>query len=168
MIKAKIIKRMILSLMVCMFISASSLFAILGLEQLFQGIKAPLPKGTNVVFIVIDTLRADHLGVYGYSRNTSPNIDQFAKDAIVFKNAIAQSSWTPPTVASLLTGLYPKNHGVQGMRSKLAADRPFLPEILKKHGYQTYGFVANRMAGENFAFNRGYDHFETLGQSRLG
>ena len=71
----------------------------------------------NVILISIDTLRSDHLGVYGYERNTSPNIDEFAKNAIVFENAYAQAPWTLPSHMSMLTGLYTSRHGVINKRS---------------------------------------------------
>ena len=76
----------------------------------------------NVIIYLIDTLRADRLGVYGHDRPTSPNIDAFAQDAIVFDNAQAQSSWTKPTVASMITGQLPQAHGVQNREDYLAPD----------------------------------------------
>ena len=72
-----------------------------------------LPKATNspnVLIIIVDTLRADHLSPYGYTRDTSPYLNQLAKQGVVFENAIAPSSWTLPSHASMLTGLYPAQH----------------------------------------------------------
>lgn len=69
-------------------------------------------KSPNIVLITIDTLRADHLSCYGYARKTSPNIDKIAQKGVTFKNAIAPSSWTAPSVASLCTSLYPISHGI--------------------------------------------------------
>ena len=66
----------------------------------------------NIVLITIDALRADHLSCYGYERNTSPNIDKVAEKGILFKNVIAPSSWTAPSMVSLFTSTYPINHGV--------------------------------------------------------
>ena len=66
----------------------------------------------NVVLVTIDTLRADHLGCYGYDRDTSPNLDRLAADGVRFANAVSVSSWTLPAHASILTGLYPAEHGV--------------------------------------------------------
>jgi len=68
---------------------------------------------SNIVLITIDTLRADHLSCYGYERNTSPNIDKIAKEGTRFTNAIATSSWTSPSMASIMTSLYPISHGVR-------------------------------------------------------
>ena len=78
---------------------------------LINGCTSPkTPKNDfNIVLITIDTLRADHLGCYGYHRNTSPNIDKVAERGIIFKNAIAPSSWTAPSMASIMTSLYPKS-----------------------------------------------------------
>ena len=66
----------------------------------------------NIVLITVDTLRADHLSCYGYDRNTSPAIDKIAEKGIIFNNALAPSSWTAPSMVSLLTSVYPINHGV--------------------------------------------------------
>ena len=66
----------------------------------------------NVLFIVIDCLRTDHVGTYGYERPTTPNLDALALEATVFEHAYAQSYWTRPSVVSYLTGLYPSEHGL--------------------------------------------------------
>jgi len=118
-----------------------------------------IPPGTNVFLIVVDTLRADHLGCYGYSRNTSPHLDALAKESILFKNATAQSTWTKPSVTSMLTGLYPKNHHMNGLKSKLGTHIRLLPQILHENQYTTYSFASNLFVGKTFGLNRGYDHF---------
>jgi len=64
-------------------------------------------KNSNVILIIVDTLRADHLSCYGYKRNTSPNLDNFSSDSIRFKNAISPSSWTTPAIGSVFTSTYP-------------------------------------------------------------
>ena len=69
-------------------------------------------QGYNVILIGIDTLRADHLGIYGYERNTSPTIDQFAKESVVFGNCFSQAPLTSPSFMSMMTSLYPTYHGV--------------------------------------------------------
>ena len=80
---------------------------------LIDDLKAEVSKDDfNIVLITIDALRADHLSCYGYGRKTSPNIDDIAKKGITFKNAIAPSSWTAPSMVSLFTSTYPINHGV--------------------------------------------------------
>ena len=67
-------------------------------------------KKVNIILISIDCLRADHLSCYGYSKNTTPNIDNLAQHGIVFKNAYSSAPWTTPAVASLFTSLYPNTH----------------------------------------------------------
>lgn len=115
----------------------------------------------NVILILIDTLRADHLGCYGYGRNTSPVIDSLAQSGIRFSNMLAQASWTRPGTASILTGLYPKNHCAINQKDTLAEEIRLLPEILQQHGYTCYGFVPNGNAGEHVGFNQGYKIFSS-------
>jgi arylsulfatase A-like enzyme len=117
------------------------------------------PASPNVLVVVVDTLRADHLPLYGYRRSTSPNLDALAKRGVVFDNDIAPSSWTLPSHASMLTGRYPHDHGVDH-EVRLGAQYPTLPEVLEQHGYRTGGFSANlfyftRRAG----LGRGFVHF---------
>lgn len=127
----------------------------------------------NIVLITIDTLRADHLSCYGYERDTTPNIDNIAEKGMIFKNAIAPSSWTAPSMASLLTSTYPINHGViHGIgyekdktihRQEVFSDElTTLAEILKNHGYTTFGIASNLHLSEKFGFARGFDFFQCL------
>lgn len=101
------------------------------------------PKHTNVILISIDTLRPDHLNVYGYSRSTSPNIDSVAKEGIIFENAIAQSNWTIPSHMSLLTSLYASVHKGDA-ETKLDSSWITLTEVLNDNEYSTAGFIAGR------------------------
>jgi hypothetical protein len=117
------------------------------------------PDGPNVVLVLIDTLRADHLGLYGYDKPTSPNLDRLAAHSVVFERAIAQASWTKPSVASLLTGLYVHNHGVIRSRDALGGDLPYMAEELRRHGYRTAGFSGNPWITPEFRFDRGFDSF---------
>ena len=94
------------------------LLAILNMA-LFADSKINIPKGPNVILIVIDALRPDHLGCYGYQRDTSPNIDKLAKEGIIFKNAYANAPWTKPSVATIFTSLYPNLHGAINANSVL-------------------------------------------------
>jgi len=125
----------------------------------------------NIVLITIDTLRADHLPCYGYMRNTSPTIEKIAKTGIIFKNVIAPSSWTAPSMASLFTSVYPINHGVihgfvkddQVYKQEVFSDElTTLAEILKTQGYTTFGVASNHHLSERFGFARGFDHFKYL------
>jgi len=105
------------------------------------------PNAPNVIVIVVDTLRADHLSPYGYERPTSPNLAEIAKGGVLFENAIAPSSWTLPSHASLLTGRYSYEHGATDVKSPpgrtLDERYPTLAEIFVQHGYRTGAFSAN-------------------------
>src|SRR4029078_10122977 len=101
------------------------------------------PKPRNVILYLVDTLRADHLGCYGYPRPVSPHVDAFARQAVTFRHTVAQSSWTRPTTTTILTGLLPRTHGVNGRRDKLSEQALTLAEMLQARGYQTAGFVTN-------------------------
>ena len=119
-------------------------------------------KLPHILIFLVDTLRADHLGCYGHDRPTSPNIDRFAADAVLFEHPVAQSSWTRPATASILTGLYPHNHGARTRNQKLGADIPYLPEALQSLGYRTLGVSTNGNVGRHFGFRRGFSHFRSL------
>ncbi len=108
--------------------------------------KAILPGAyadSNVVIVSIDTLRADHLGVYGYSRDTSPRLDQLAKEAIVFERARAPRGLTWPSLVSLFTSLYPKSSNVRRNGDLLPDDVPTLASVLEARGYATAAFLGN-------------------------
>jgi arylsulfatase A-like enzyme len=114
----------------------------------------------NVVLLVIDTLRADHLSSYGYTRATSPAIDRLARDGVLFENAFATSSWTPVSHASIFTGRYGFEHGVE-WNSTLGPDLPTLAERLKSEGYRTAAFSGNRSwVTKSMGFDRGFIRFE--------
>ena len=116
----------------------------------------------NVILYIVDTLRADRLGSYGYQKPTSPGLDSLVAEAILFESARAQSSWTRPSVASILTGLLPWTHRVNGLEDRLSEDIPSLPEILKHGGFTTGAVVSNPNISETFGFARGFDHFESI------
>lgn len=116
----------------------------------------------HILIYVVDTLRADHLSCYGYSRQTSPELDQFAEESAVYTSAYANSPWTRPSGASILTGLYPKNHKTTGRFGKLAKNLSTLPEILTENGYETAAFIGNGNMSQVFGFGRGFETFEEL------
>ena len=115
----------------------------------------------NIVLYVVDTVRADRLGVYGHDRPTSPRLDTFAESALVFENAYAQSSWTRPAVASLFTGLLPPAHGAVGRRSVLPEEASTLAEILAANGYEGMGLVRNPNVSRTFGFSQGFTRFRS-------
>jgi arylsulfatase A-like enzyme len=104
---------------------------------------APPPSGApNIVFITLDTVRADHVSAYGYSRPTTPNLDRFARGGVLFENAIAPVSWTLASHASMFTGLLPQQHGAN-WAVPLASSPWTLAEILQSRGYETAAFIGN-------------------------
>ncbi|HEV2494793.1 MAG TPA: sulfatase [Terriglobia bacterium] len=111
----------------------------------------------NIVLIMLDTVRADHLSCYGYSRPTSPNLDQLAHQGVLFEDAIAPTSWTLPSLASVLTGLLPHQHGADWTEA-MSAQPMTLAEILKQQGYETAAFNANASFGlAGWGLDRGFD-----------
>ncbi len=116
----------------------------------------------NVVLISIDTVRADHLGCYGYDVETSPNMDRLAEEAVLFTEALSQSSWTLPSHMSIMTSQYPSVHGVGPARRALAASTPTLAEVLSKSGFETAGFVSWVFLGSQWGFAQGFDTFREL------
>ncbi len=119
----------------------------------------------DIIVYLIDTLRADRLGTYGYDRPISPRIDQFAAGATVFTRAQAQSSWTRTAVTSLFTGMLPQAHGVNRRDEALAPQITTLAEALKEQGYETVGFITNGNVDAAFGLDQGFDHYQYLRES---
>ena len=119
-------------------------------------------KGPNVVLIIADTLRADHLGAYGSRDVATPAIDSLAADGVVFDKAFAQSSWTRPSIATILTGLYPGSHSVMHKTDLLPGDVVTVAEAMKQGGYRTSGFVTNINVAPSFNFQQGFDEYQYL------
>jgi len=113
-----------------------------------------------VLLISVDTLRPDHLGYAGYSRPTSPVIDALAGTGTVFTNAYSQSGWTLPSMATILTGRYPKDHQATDFHYTLRKDLPTLAGILKEHGYDTRGYVSHVLLSPTYGMDRGFTHFD--------
>jgi hypothetical protein len=151
---------------------------------------APQSEATraNVLLITLDTTRADHLGCYGYMRETSPNIDRLARQSRVYTRAYATSSWTLPTHASLLTGKFPTSHGARwdaegaliltdaiagpnawkNLRARgIAADEVTLGTVLQAEGYATAGFVAGPWMNRVFGLDAGFEHYDDSGIDRM-
>ena len=114
----------------------------------------------NLIIISLDTLRADHLGVYGYERNTSPNIDRFAENAIVYEQCISPSSWTTPAHASLLSGLNPAVHGAGGHdKLKLRNRVVTLAELAHQKGYLTVALTDGGAVAGNTGMAQGFGRY---------
>lgn len=124
----------------------------------------------NVVVILVDALRADRLGVYGYGRDTSPRIDALASESIVFGNVYAQSPWTKPSIPTLFTSLYPVQHGVYEGEAHVGGGRlesdvlddsfTTLAEVFASAGYETLGLVNNAHLEPEGGFAQGFDRYE--------
>lgn len=114
----------------------------------------------NIVLVSLDTLRADHLGVYGYARPTSPAIDRLAAESHVFDWAISQAPYTLPSHMSLLTSLYPSVHGVLGREDALPGERITLAEYLLARGYRTAAITDAGFVRAHFGFGQGFQRFD--------
>jgi arylsulfatase A-like enzyme len=141
---------------------------------------APAPEpvsleGANVVLIVIDTLRVDHLGCFGYSKPTSPVLDALCERSVVFENAVSVASQTVPSVLSLWTGVYPREHGNQyyteqrsfrvpreDVAPRVPEDLPLLAERMRARGYRTGAVVGNPWLKPEYGFARGFESYRYL------
>ena len=129
---------------------------------------AAAPGSPNVLILVVDDLRADHVSAYGYARPTSPFIDHLANQGALFENAFATTSWSLPSHASIVTGRYPYEHGASDIRASWSSltQPPFngytsIGQALARRGYRTGAFSANRVYfTHDSGFDRGFVHFE--------
>ena len=113
---------------------------------------------TNVILISIDSLRADHLGTYGYTRATSPNIDALAEKSLVFENAVSTTSWTLPAHISMLTSRFSEAHGVTAAGDSLADSAITLSEVFQENGYATAAVVSGPFLNRRFGFSQGIQY----------
>lgn len=120
-------------------------------------------KDPLVILYLVDTLRADHTTPYGYHRNTTPELGKFAKDAVLFETAIAHSSWTKPSVASMMTSRLPSRHRAVQLRDPLDAGQVTLAEMLDAKGFATGAVIANSVVyAADSNFHQGFDVFVGL------
>jgi arylsulfatase A-like enzyme len=124
-------------------------------------------KPHPVIIIDIDTLRADHLGCYGYHRDTSPAIDAFAAQAVVFEHAFSQAPNTPPSQTSILTGLYPSTHGMIFDEDKVPDAIVTLAEALSEQDFITAGFHDGGYMSQDFNIGQGFQTYESFGGKGL-
>jgi len=134
--------------------------------------------GPNIILIVLDTVRADHLSIYGYPEATTPRLSRFAGDATLYTQSIAASDMTLSTHASIFTGLYPSRHGARLVPDHnwglpLAGGIPTMAEVLARNGYTTMAAIANYgYLSQPFGLARGFQYYDTraavpfLGQTR--
>jgi arylsulfatase A-like enzyme/uncharacterized membrane protein YbhN (UPF0104 family) len=131
----------------------------------------PIPAGLadrpNVILVMVDTLRADHLSCYDASAPRTPAICSLAGPGGTIFDGFSHASWTKPSAASLLTSLLPSSHGVMSKPSALSQDTVMIAEVLKEHGYATGGIASNINLAPSFGFDQGYDEYHYLGPDYL-
>lgn len=133
----------------------------IGILQIFRSSSNISCKDCNVIFVSLDTLSANHLPCYGYHRNTAPNLCSFADNNILFKNTYSNGTWTLPSTASMLTGLYPETHGINGYSDILSNNIKTIPQILQENGY--YSIFLSAHTDETIpiknVYNRGINEY---------
>lgn len=126
-----------------------------------QNLSTPSFTHPSVLLITLDTVRADHLGCYGYSRIETPTIDRLAAEGVRFSNAYAQAPITLPSHAVILTGTYPMYNGLRDFTSpSLRGDIPTLADILRRNGYRTAAFVSSFVLNSMWGLNRGFEVYD--------
>ncbi len=124
-------------------------------------------RDLNLLFVLIDTLRADRLSSYGYERETSPNLDALAATGLRFAQQMSQSSWTKCSMASLWTALYPVRTGVLRSPQAIPEQARMPAEILRDAGYRTFGIWRNGWVGPRFGFAQGFELYQSPPPSRM-
>jgi len=146
-----------------MFNRVENIFIILVFTLVAQA-KHPVPeikRPPNVILIAVDTLRSDHLGCYGYLRNTSPNIDAFADQGVLFEKCYSPATWTLPAFMSVFTGLMPLVHNCNySTMPSLLSSIPTLPEQFKSRGYYCAAVVSSPAISGKYGFSRGFDSYD--------
>ena len=130
--------------------------------SLFVDAKLNAPKGPNVLFLVIDTLRADHLGCYGHNRDTSPYIDDLAEHSTMFEHAISSAPWTAPSISSMFTAQYPAVLGFkdENLTVKLRHYFVTLAEVFRENNYKTKGLISHTLLSSRLGFAQGFDSYD--------
>ncbi|MCA9509895.1 MAG: sulfatase-like hydrolase/transferase [Myxococcales bacterium] len=131
------------------------------------GVPAHLAERPNLVLVMVDTLRADHLDCYGASDVATPHLCAVARDGGTIFNAFSHASWTKPSTASLVTSLLPSTHNGMSKPSRLSDDIVFVSEVLQEHGYATGGIVSNINLAPSFGFDQGFDEYRYLAPDYL-
>jgi arylsulfatase A-like enzyme len=136
--------------------------------------RSPEPdRRPSILFLLVDTLRADYLGSYGFGGDISPGLDRLAAESLRFENAFSQAPWTKPSIATLFTSLYPEVHGLTnheglfwgrgrpGMKTGVLPDEAVtLAELLREGGYRTAAFMTNPMLAPDYGFDQGFEAYE--------
>ena len=137
-------------------------WVVLGMMALLSSCWSAPPEPLNIVVVVVDTLRADRLGAYGNGSGLTPFLDELAARGTVFTNAYAASSWTLPSVASLLTSRFPSQHHVTTFDAALSDEELTLPETLAAAGYRAGGVTANFLLRQAGGFAQGFEAWQAL------
>ena len=147
-------------------LAATAALACLSLASCSKPAPDSLCPGCNVVLVSLDTVRADHLGAYGYQRPTSPAFDRLAGRSLLFEDAISQAAWTLPAHGSMMSGLYPDELGVTHYPAlrRLPDVNETLAERFSLAGYATAGFVGGGFVSKHFGFDRGFDSYVSDGR----
>jgi arylsulfatase A-like enzyme len=125
-------------------------------------------KLPNIILIVMDTVGAKHMSLYGYPRRTTPNLERIAADCTVYTRCYAPSCWTMPSHASMFTGLYPSQHGCFEGKLMLHENVWHLATVLKMLGYRTLGISSNDLISEESGLSRDFDYFKNFGNGFYG
>jgi arylsulfatase A-like enzyme len=133
-------------------------------SAIYKSTSVDLP---NILIIVMDTVRQDHLSCYGYPRETTPTLVNLAKESKVYYNAYSTSSWTNPAHASLFTGLYPITHKTTQKSWQMSHNLTSLAEVLRNKGFETFGIVENPMLGKHNNFNQGFSRYYSTWRKKM-
>jgi len=143
-----------------------SIILLLAFALFTQGCNDAPCEGDNILLVVVDTLRADHLGPYGYRKRATPFISSFAREGAVFENAFSQASFTMASMGTMLTSTYPHHHGAGKHPSILGAENKTLQESLMDKGYRTAAMVSNPLLGPDSGFEQGFDQYFFLKEKK--
>ena len=133
-----------------------------------SGRPMPPDNSPNILFIVLDTVRADRLSLYGYERPTTPNLKRLSQRGVRFDNARATAPWTLASHASMFTGHWPHEVGAGSWMTPLRGNLPTLAEYVGAHGYATAGFIANVVyCSQESGLARGFTHYEDYEMENL-
>lgn len=126
--------------------------------------KSNMSNQPNILLIILDTMRPDHLGCYGYSKQTSPHIDKVASEGVIFKNTFSTSPWTLPSHGSIMTGTYVSRHCIDKGSETIDKSLLTLAEYLNRNDYQTVGLSSNIWISETTGMNRGFERFKYVNE----
>src|SRR5437660_8427209 len=156
-IPMRLVRRWLLVLFLAHFVCAAAL------PKTAKTPSAARPVPPNIILITLDTTRADRMGFLGSERGLTPNLNALAKQSDAFTSAYAQVPLTTPSHAALLTGTYPQFSHLEDLGAPLGKDLPYLPDLLRKHGYHTAAFLGAYILDPSAAapgFERGFDVYD--------